>query len=99
MQHARSTLKKIFSDTIRRAGGEQSPMLVWPLACGAAVADKTSAVGFEHGVLSVVVPDVLWRSQLQVFRQPYMATLNEYASEKVTDIKFILAGKLKPSAR
>ncbi len=37
MQHARSTLRKIFSDTLRREGID-APLLAWPLACGAKTA-------------------------------------------------------------
>ena len=40
MHHARSTLKKIFTDNLRREGGDDAPLLAWPLACGATIADK-----------------------------------------------------------
>ena len=51
MQPASSTLKKIFADTLRREGGDDAPLLAWPLACGSKVAEKTSAIGYADGVL------------------------------------------------
>ncbi len=56
MQHARSTLKKILADTLRREG-DNAPVLAWPLVCGARIAEKTNAIGYADGVLTVEVAD------------------------------------------
>ena len=65
MQPVSSTLKKIFADTLRRGSAADAPLLAWPLACGSKVAEKTSAIGYADGVLTVEVPDATWRLQLQ----------------------------------
>jgi predicted nucleic acid-binding Zn ribbon protein len=86
MQHARTTLKKIFSDMVRREG--DGPLLAWPLACGGKIADRTTALSFADGVLTVAVPDDAWRQQLQSFVPQYLAALNQMVAEPVRSIEF-----------
>ncbi len=92
MQHARSTLRKIFADTLRREG-KDAPILGWPLACGSRTAERTAAVGFADGVLTVTVPDNAWRQQLQSLTPRYLAALNQITSEKVTRIEFVTSNQ------
>ncbi len=51
---------------LRRACGvrPRGPVrvLAWPIACGQAVAARTSALDFDDGILRVEVPDAGWRS-------------------------------------
>jgi hypothetical protein len=88
MQHARATLRKIFTDTLRREG-TNAPMLAWPLACGASTAERTSAVRFVDGVLTVAVPDKSWQYQLQGLSRQYLSALNQISSEPVSAIQFV----------
>jgi hypothetical protein len=92
MQHARSTLRKIFSDALRREGAS-APLLAWPLACGATTAARANAVAFAEGVLTVEVPDKTWRQQLQSFGPRYLAALNQISAEPVSRIDFVIAGQ------
>lgn len=93
MQRAGSTLKKIFAEVLRREG-EDAPLLAWPLACGATVAEKTSATHFVDGVLTVSVPDVAWRHQLQCLSAQYLAALNQVSTKHVSRIQFVAAAPL-----
>jgi hypothetical protein len=88
MQHARSTLRKIFTDTLRREGSD-APLLGWALACGAKTAERTTAIAFADGVLTVSVPDNAWRQQLQSLAPRYLAALNQITSEPVSRINFV----------
>lgn len=88
MQHASATLKKIFRDTVRR-DGNSAPLLAWPLACGATTAERTNAITFAAGVLTVSVPDEAWRHQLQSFSSQYLAALNQITPEPVNRIDFV----------
>ena len=92
MQHAGSTLKKIFSETVRRQPGDDA-LLAWPLACGAKVAEKTSALGYADGVLTVEVPDTTWQQQLQDFHQQYLAALRPLSGQPVRAIRFVVKGR------
>lgn len=88
MQHASTTLKKIFRETVRREG-DSVPLLAWPLACGAKTAARTNAINFAAGVLTVSVPDETWRHQLQSFSSQYLAALNQITPEPVKRIDFV----------
>jgi hypothetical protein len=89
MQHARATLRKIFTDTLRREG-DRAPLLAWPLACGASTAERTTAVAFADGVLTVAVPDKTWQHQLQSLSRQYLAALKQITSQPVDKIEFVL---------
>ncbi|HUK73841.1 MAG TPA: DUF721 domain-containing protein [Candidatus Bathyarchaeia archaeon] len=90
MQHARTTLKKILSDVVRREGND-GPLLAWPVACGARIAARTTAESFADGVLAVAVPDDAWRHQLQSLIPQYLAALNQMVAEPVGKIEFRVA--------
>ena len=89
MQPANPTLKKIFADTLRRGGAVEAPPLAWPLACGAKVAEKTSAIGYADGVLTVEVPDATWQLQLEGFSRQYLSALRQISGQPVDAIKFV----------
>lgn len=99
MQHASSTLKKIFANTLRREAGDDAALLAWPLACGAKVAEKTSAIGYTEGVLTVEVPDVAWQQQLQGLERQYVAALRPISGQPVTAIKFVVRNRNEQPAR
>jgi hypothetical protein len=88
MQRASGTLKKIFTDAIRR-DGDEAPLLAWPLACGAKTAERASAISFADGVLTVCVPDEGWRRQLQSMGSQYLAALNQISPQPVSKINFV----------
>jgi len=88
MKHASTTLQKIFRDTISREP-DNAAMLAWPLACGAKTAERTDAVGFSNGVLTVTVPDETWRCQLQHLGPQYLAALNQITPARVSRIEFV----------
>src|SRR5271165_3218137 len=91
MQHARGTLRKIFAETVCSKAGDEAPLLAWPVVCGAAVAEKTRALSFVDGVLIVAVPDVAWRTQLQMMHQQYLAGLKQISGQHVQNISFVVA--------
>jgi hypothetical protein len=93
MQPAGPTLKKIFADTLRREAGDEAPLLAWPLACGAKVAEKTTAIGYADGVLTVEVPDAAWQHQLQSLHVQYLAALKPISTRPVNEIQFVVRGR------
>ena len=99
MQHARGILKKIFAENVCAKAGDEAPLLAWPVACGVGVAANTQALSFIDGVLVVAVPDVVWRNQLQLMSQQYLAGLNQIAGQKVRSISFVVAPHaIRPTA-
>jgi hypothetical protein len=87
MQHAASTLRKIFRESISR---EDAHLQAWPLACGSKIAERAKAVSFADGKLTVAVPDETWRRQLQNFVMQYLSALNQVVTEKVNSIDFVV---------
>lgn len=88
MQHARASLRKIFSDIVR-CEGDAAPLLAWPLACGTKAAEHATAVRFADGVLTVCVPDERWRQQLRALGEQYVAAVNQVSPQPVTAIQFV----------
>ena len=99
MRHAGSTLKKIFADTLHREGGDSAPLLAWPLVCGSKVAEKTSAIGYADGVLTVEVPDATWQQQLYSFNPQYLAALKQMSAQPVNAIKFVVRNQTDRPSR
>lgn len=89
MQHAGSTLRKIFRENVSREGTD-APLLAWPLACGTKIAERATAVSFADGTLTVAVPDETWRRQLQSFAPQYVAAMSGVTSQKVNRIEFVV---------
>jgi hypothetical protein len=86
-------LSKVLSQALRQTPADEAPLLAWPLACGAAVAERTKALSFADGVLRVEVPDRAWREQLSELSPRYVATLNQYCSQRARAIEFLVAGR------
>jgi predicted nucleic acid-binding Zn ribbon protein len=93
MEHASIGLEKIVGKTLRRAPSGQGPLMVWPLACGHTVAQRTKALDFSQGILRVEVSDKGWKAELQALAPQYLAVINRYVGESVTRIEFVIAAK------
>ena len=91
MQAARPVLEKIVRDALRRAPREEAAIWSWPLVCGATVAAKTEAVSYDANRLRVLVPDKIWRAQLQEFRAQYIAAFEKLIDVKLDGIDFEVA--------
>jgi predicted nucleic acid-binding Zn ribbon protein len=92
LEQASSTLERIVTQSLRRAAPAEAPLMAWQLVCGAAVAERTRAVSFVDGVLSVEVPEKSWKSELQTLAPRYLAGINRYIGQTVARIEFIVAG-------
>lgn len=91
LEQAGTGLEKIVADSIRRLPPSEAPLMAWPLVCGSAVAERTRAVGFAAGVLSVEVADVGWKRELQALAPRYLAMINQYVRTSVQRIEFVVA--------
>ena len=90
VQQAGSELEKIVAQSLRRVPPAEAPLMAWPVVCGSAVAERTRALSYLDGVLCVAVPDVGWRSELQVLAPRYVAAINRYTVEIVRRIEFVI---------
>ncbi len=67
--------------------------MAWPVACGSAVAARTRALQFSDGVLCVQVPDAGWRRELQALAPRYVAAINRYLKDAVSEVEFVVAAR------
>lgn len=93
LEPARLGYHRIVADILRRAPAEDAVRIAWQLVSGSQVAQRTTALGLEDGVLRVRVPDATWRSQLADFVPQYLAALDSMLGSKVHRIEFVVAEK------
>jgi len=65
--------------------------MAWPIVCGSAVAERTQALSFDEGVLSVAVADLGWKRELQALAPRYLAAINRYTGQAVHRIEFVVS--------
>lgn len=91
MERAAAGLTNLLTDILRRVPAEDAPLMIWPMVCGQAVAQRTKAMSFSDGVLRIEVPDFVWRAQLSGLSQKYLTGINSVLPEAVRRIVFDVA--------
>lgn len=91
MEQAGAGLEKIVAQSLRLAPPAEAPLRAWPVVCGSAVAERTRALSFAAGVLSVEVAGARWKAELQALAPRYLAAINRFTTEKVHRIEFVIA--------
>lgn len=92
-------LEKLLAQSIRLAPPAEAPLLAWPVVCGSAVAERTKALAFQDGTLSVEVADAGWKSELKSLAPQYLVAINRFTKQPVCRIEFIVAApKLRDEA-
>jgi hypothetical protein len=99
LKPARPGLEKLAASLLRGAPADEAPLIAWPLACGAQVAEKTRAVRYTGKVLTVEVPDVEWREQLRDLAPSYLGIFSRLLAGSVERIQFVLRGEQTPETR
>ncbi len=95
MRPAADLLNKIVVDSLRRLPASEVPLAAWEFAAGRAVAERTRALSFTGGTLTVEVPDATWRSQLRDMAPAFLSKLNHFSSVRVQRLEFTLAAQEK----
>ncbi len=93
LEPARLGYHRIVADILRHAPTEDAVRIAWQLVSGSQVAQRTTALDLQDGVLQVRVPDLTWRSQLSDFVPQYLLALNSMLGNKVQRIAFVLPEK------
>src|SRR2546428_8601237 len=83
MEHASVGLERIVASSLRRAPSGEGPVLAWPLACGQAVAARTTALEVADGNLRAQGADAGWRAALQRLAPQDLAVIHRYVAECV----------------
>jgi predicted nucleic acid-binding Zn ribbon protein len=93
MEQVSSTLERIVVRSLRQASPAEAPLMAWPVVCGSAVAERTQAMSFSDGVLSVAVADLGWKMELQALAPRYLAAINRYTGQPVRRIEFVVSSQ------
>jgi hypothetical protein len=88
MQSARRELNALAARILKDAPPDEAVALAWPLACGSAVARRTSPISFANGELRVQVPDSGWKAQLEGFSAHYRQKMSELSGVAVERISY-----------
>jgi len=76
---------------VANSAPEDAIVMAWPMVCGSNVASLTSIRQLQDGVLSITVPDVAWRNELQQLRNQYLSSLDKLMPGTVKSIEFVVA--------
>jgi hypothetical protein len=60
----------------------------WPVACGKAMAERGTVVGYVDGVVGVEVADEAWMRQMMSMRGQLTGAMAQISRVKVTEIHF-----------
>src|SRR4051812_21987532 len=97
MERARNQLQKLAASVLSALPPQEAVMAAWPLICGSAVSQRSEAVRFEEGILTVEVPDAGWRRQLEQFTPHYLNAYRQLLDARLAGITYRIAGsKQKP---
>jgi Dna[CI] antecedent, DciA len=90
MERTRTDMQGMASLILRGTEPDEAVPLAWPLVCGRRVADRTRALAFHQGELSVQVPDASWREELTGYLPHYLHQLKTLTGVAVARVRFVL---------
>jgi hypothetical protein len=88
MDRIRDLLKVCLGQSLGSLREEDRVAASWPLACGKALADRGTIVGYERGVVRVQVEDRAWLQQLTNIRGHLASEMTRIAGVTVSEIHF-----------
>jgi hypothetical protein len=99
MQDLTTSLLQTKSTLLRACAPADAPALAWPMVCGSRVAERTKPAAFESGVLTIIVPDKAWRSELSDLAPRYVAELNKISPVQIKLLLFITPEQAKQDSQ
>ncbi len=90
MEAMRDVLRSSLGRSLRSIGDEDRLAAAWVVACGKAMADHGSVVGYEAGTVRVEVEDGVWLRQMNALRSVLARDLARIAAVPVAGIEFEL---------
>lgn len=88
MEGMRDLLKGTLGRSLRSLQEEDRLAAAWPVACGKAMAERGTVVGYADGVVRVEVADEAWMRQMMSMRGQLTGALAQISRVKVTEIHF-----------
>ena len=88
MEGMRELLKGSLGRSLEALRDEDRVAAAWPVACGKALAERGTVVGYLDGVVRVQVEDGAWLRQLMSIRGQIAGEMARIAGVKVSEIHF-----------
>ena len=88
MEGIRDSLKKSLGRSLKSLAEEDRLAAAWPVACGKTMAERGTVMGYDAGVLRVLVEDRAWLQQLMSMREQLARELARIAGVSVSEIHF-----------
>lgn len=88
LEGMRDLLKGSLGRSLGALREEDRLAAAWPVACGKALAERGTIVGYEDGVVRVQVEDGAWLQQLMSMRGQLAGEMARIAGVRVSEIHF-----------
>lgn len=88
MEGMRGLLRGTLGRSLRAMRAEDRLSAAWPVACGAAMAVHGEVVGYEDGLVRVLVSDKEWLQQMKSMSGMLERELGKIAGVAVSGIEF-----------
>ena len=88
MEGMRDLLRGTLGRSLGALPDEDKLAAAWPVACGKAMAERGTVVGYADGVVRVEVADEAWMRQMMSMRRQLAGTMAQISRVKVTEIHF-----------
>lgn len=90
MERMREIVRGSLSRSLRALSEEDRIAAAWTIACGRALAERSSVVSFDEGLVRVGVPDAAWLRQFLAMRAQLVRDVSQIAEVAINDIHFEL---------
>ncbi len=88
LEGMRDVLKGSLGQSLVSLSDEDRLAAAWPVACGRAIAERGTVVGYDDGILRVQVESKAWLQQLMSMRGQLAGEMKRIAGVKVIEIHF-----------
>jgi predicted nucleic acid-binding Zn ribbon protein len=86
-------IRDLFKESLKQTLGslcdEDRIAAAWPVACGKAMAERGTVVGYADGVVRVLVEDDAWLRQMASMRGQLAGEMARIAGVRVSEIHFV----------
>ena len=88
LEGMRDLLKSLLGRSLGALRDEDRLAAAWPVACGKAMAERATVVGYADGIVRVQVEDRAWLRQLMSMRGQLAGEMARIAGVRVSEIHF-----------
>lgn len=92
MEGMRTLLRGALGKSLSGMLEEDRLAAAWPVACGAAMAERGEIAGYSEGVVRVIVSDAAWMQQMRSMGEVLQRELGKISGVAVTGIHFEVRG-------